>query len=391
MTEDRGRADPASTVVGFARTLRAAGVDAGPDRVLATVEALAVLDAERLDDTYWAGRFTLCSSDEDVACYDVVFDAYFSGESPHRRLRRGSALPERRQVAVPVGEERPAGAEDVTEDSPVLRSRASRAEVLRHRDIAALDLAEREELARILAAFRLPGALRRTRRRRPSPTGEIDRRRTVRALLAAGGEPTRLHRQVRRVRPRRVVLLIDVSGSMSPYADSLLRFAHAASRREGTPTEVFTIGTRLTRVTRELALRDADAAMAEVASAVRDWRGGTRLGELLKEFLDGWGQRGMARGAVVVVLSDGWERGDANLLGEQMERLARLAHTVVWANPRKGRSGYEPLVAGMVAALPHVDAFVAGHSLAALQRLARVVAGVAAGDRLPTPFGAVHA
>ena len=155
-----------------------------------------------------------------------------------------------------------------------------------------------------------------------------------------------------------------------------LRFAHAASHRQrGPATEVFTIGTRLTRVTRELAHRDADAALAAVAAGVPDWSGGTRLGELVKDFLDRWGQRGMARGAVVVVLSDGWERGDVTLLGDQMARLRRLAHRVVWANPRAGRPGFEPVAAGMAAALPHVDDFVSGHSLAALEHLATVVAG----------------
>ncbi|WP_345060151.1 VWA domain-containing protein, partial [Streptomyces rameus] len=179
-------------------------------------------------------------------------------------------------------------------------------------------------------------------------------------------------------RPRRVVLLVDVSGSMAPYADALLRFAHAAVRAGR--TEVFTIGTRLTRATRELSHRDPDLAMAALAAAVPDWRGGTRLGELLREFLNRWGQRGMARGAVVVLLSDGWERGDPELLGAQMRRLHGLAHQVIWANPRKARPGYAPLAAGMAAALPSVDAFVEGHSLAALERLAAVVRGASAGE-----------
>jgi uncharacterized protein with von Willebrand factor type A (vWA) domain len=177
------------------------------------------------------------------------------------------------------------------------------------------------------------------------------------------------------------VLLVDVSGSMNAYADALLRFAHTASHRlRGPSTEVFTLGTRLTRVTREMAHRDADATLLGIAETVPDWSGGTRLGELMKRFLDEWGQRGMARGAVVVILSDGWERGDAELLGEQMARLHRLAHRVVWANPRAGRPGFAPLAAGMAAALPHVDDFVSGHSLAALERLASVVAGARLGE-----------
>jgi uncharacterized protein with von Willebrand factor type A (vWA) domain len=181
-----------------------------------------------------------------------------------------------------------------------------------------------------------------------------------------------MHRR-RSPRPRRVVLLIDVSGSMSPYADALLRFAHAAVRARPASTEVFTIGTRLTRVTREMRLRDPDRALAASGSAIPDWSGGTRLGEVLKAFLDRWGQRGTARGAVVVVCSDGWERGGAELLGEQMARLRRLAHSVVWVNPHKGREGYEPLTSGMQAALPSVDHFVSGHSLAAFEELSGVI------------------
>lgn len=252
---------------------------------------------------------------------------------------------------------------------------ASPVELLRSRDIATLAPAEREAVRRLLAAFRLPGEPRRSRRYRPAPRGPIDPARTTRELLARGGEPARLARRRHRFRPRRVVLLVDVSGSMSGYADALLRFAHAAARGSAAPTEVFTIGTRLTRVTRELSHRDPDTAMAAVSAAVPDWSGGTRLGELVKAFLDRWGQGGLARGAVVVVLSDGWERGDARLLGESMARLHRLAHRVVWANPRKFRAGYAPLAAGMAAALPHVDDFVEGHSVAALEQLAVVVAG----------------
>jgi uncharacterized protein with von Willebrand factor type A (vWA) domain len=197
--------------------------------------------------------------------------------------------------------------------------------------------------------------------------------RTVRRALRDGGEVTRLLHRRARPRPRRVVLLIDVSGSMSPYADALLRFAHAAVRARPSSTEVFTIGTRLTRVTREMRLRDPDKALAASGSAIPDWSGGTRLGEVLKAFLDRWGQRGMARGAVVVVCSDGWERGGAELLGEQMTRLRRLAHAVVWVNPHKGRVGYEPLTGGMQAALPSIDHFVSGHSMAAFEELSGVI------------------
>lgn len=373
------------TAVGFARTLRAAGVDASPDRVQVFLVALAVLDPRRRDHVYDAGRATLCGGADDLDRYDRVFAAYFAGEASHRRPRRPPPPP----LLLPdIASADEGGGAVVDEDDPTpVRSVASVTEVLRQKDFAALSPRERGEVARLLAALRLPGELRRTRRHRPAPRGRVDRRATVRALLRAGGEAA-LRRERVRPRPRRVVLLVDVSGSMSAYADGLLRFAHATARRgdgagfagagaggRTVAPEVFTIGTRLTRVTRELSHRDPDAAMAAVSHSVPDWSGGTRLGELLKAFLDRWGQRGMARGAVVVILSDGWERGDATLLGQQMARLARLAHRVVWSNPRKSRAGYAPVAAGMAAALPHVDDFLEGHSVAALERLAAIVGG----------------
>ena len=368
--------DVTGVVVGLARTLRAAGVAASPDRVHATVDALHRLDPRSRRDVYWAGRLTLCAGADDIARYDRVFAAYF-GDRPASLVRRPTVPAATLQLVAASPDTAPSDdtADDDEESTPISAA-ASATEVLRHRDISSLSAADRLVLARLLAAFALPGEHRVTRRLRPAPTGTIDRRRTVMRLMHAGGEPAELARQRRRRRPRRVVLLVDISGSMSAYADALLRFAHAASHRLNAPaTEVFTLGTRLTRVTREMAHRDSDAAILAVAEAIPDWSGGTRLGELVKRFLDDWGQRGMARGAVVVVLSDGWERGDATLLGEQMARLRRLAHRVVWANPRAGRPGYAPLAAGMAAALPSVDEFVSGHSLAALERLAAVVAG----------------
>ncbi len=370
---DRPGYDLPDVVVGLAQTLRAAGVEAAPDRVHAMLEAMTYLDPSRRDDVYWAGRLTLCAGPDDVARYDRVFDAYFGARPPAALRRPVAPTVAVRLVGLP--DEEGTGAEHDGEDSEKAAAAASRTEVLRHRDLAHLDRGDVEELHRLLAAFRLPGQQRRSRRFGPARRGSLDRPRTVRAQLRHGGEPSSLQRRARRERPRRVVLLVDVSGSMSPYADALQRFAHAASRGGERPTEVFTVGTRLTRVTRELAQRDPDAALAAVAAAVPDWSGGTRLGDLLKQFLDRWGQRGMARGAVVVVLSDGWERGDATVLAEQMARLHRLAHHVVWANPLKARPGYAPLAAGMAAALPHVDDFVEGHSVAALEHLAAVVAG----------------
>ena len=368
-----GGLDAVGVVVGLGRALAAAGLPVGPDRVAEAVRALAELDVASRADVYWAGRLTFCASPEDHLRYDAVFATLFSGARPVQRRR-----PTMTVQTVPLAVEA-SGTDDGGEDGEEVRAlhaAASRTETLRHKDFATMSAAEKAALDRALAAFGLPGQHRPSRRWQATSGGRIDPHRTVRAVLRGGGEPYRLYRRGHTTRPRPVVLIVDVSGSMSPYADALLRFAHAASRRRGGGrTEVFTLGTRLTRITRELSVRDPDTAMRAVAAAVPDWSGGTRLGTLLRDFLDRHGQRGTARGAVVVILSDGWERDDPAELGRQMARLARLAHRVVWANPRKGRPGFAPLAAGLVAALPHVHDFVSGHSLAALEHLARVVVG----------------
>ncbi|RFU20172.1 VWA domain-containing protein [Geodermatophilus marinus] len=364
--------DVVDTVLSFARTLRHAGVAASPDRVEAMLAAAGALDVLDATDVYWAGRLTLCGGPDDLDRYDAAFAAFFGGEVP--RPGRPAPGPPDRQLATTAPLEPPSGeGEQADEEPPELAGRASEAEVLRHRDVAEMSLAEREHLRRLFALLVPASPMRPSRRRQSSPQGAVHPSRTVRRALHSGGEVTRLLHRRARPRPRRVVLLVDVSGSMSPYADALLRFAHAAVRAHPSATEVFTIGTRLTRVTRELRLRDPDRALAASAGAIPDWSGGTRLGEVLKAFLDRWGQRGTARGAVVVVCSDGWERGGTDLLAEQMRRLHRLAHAVVWVNPHKGREGYEPLTAGMQAALPSVDAFVAGHSMAAFEELVGVI------------------
>jgi uncharacterized protein with von Willebrand factor type A (vWA) domain len=360
--------DVAGIVVGFARTLRSAGVEVTTDRIQGMVGALDQLEVTRPEQLYWAGRLTLCAGPDDIRRFDQAFAAYFGGDRPPV-----GGVP---TSTVSVGlAGRPAADGDAGPD-PTARAglalSASDREVLRHRDVARLTPAERDQVNRLLALLDPVGPPRRSRRFAPARRGRIDAYRTVRHLLRGGGEPARLLRHAPRRRPRRLVLLLDVSGSMQPYADALLRFAHVAARRR-TGTEVFTIGTRLTRISRELRRRDADLALAAVAKAVPDWSGGTRLGELLRAFLDRWGQRGTARGAVVVFASDGWERGDPQVLAEQMARLHRLAHRVVWVNPHRGRPGFAPLTAGMAAALPHVDEFVSGHSLAAYEELAAVL------------------
>jgi uncharacterized protein with von Willebrand factor type A (vWA) domain len=360
--------DTTDLLLGFARTLRYTGVEASPDRVHAMVDAVGHLDVLNPTHVYWAGRSTLCASPDDVDRYDAAFAAYFGGEVP-KAGRRPPHQRDRLTAAAPFGVEEGHS----SEQGPELATAASGAEVLRNRDVAHLSPGEREELRQLFALLRPGTPTRPSRRRRPARRGAVDVPRTVRHTLRRGGETTRLERHRPRTKPRRVVLLLDVSGSMSPYADTLLRFAHATVRRHPASTEVFTMGTRLTRLTRPMRLADADKALAAAGQAIPDWSGGTRLGEVLKAFLDRWGQRGTARRAVVAVFSDGWERGDAGLLGDQMARLSRLAHLVVWVNPHKGRDGFAPLTAGMQAALPHVDDFVAGHSLATLEHLVEVM------------------
>jgi hypothetical protein len=360
--------DLIETVVGFARTLRAAGVPASTDRLQAMLVALRELDVLDGRDAYWAGRLTVCASPDDVARYDIAFAAYFRDERPRiaRVGQPGGAL---KLVGVSPAADQTLHPGETLATNPTA-SRASEQELLRHKDFSVLTTAERDEVRRMLARLDPVGATRRSLRFRPASHGMFDARRTVRGMLRHGGECDELLMRRHSRRPRRIVMLIDVSGSMEPYADAHLRFAHVVCRRRPA-VEIFTIGTRLTRVTRAMQARDPDIAMREVAAAVPDWSGGTRLGELLKAFLDRWGQRGTARGAVVVIASDGWERGDTSLLGAQMERLRRLSHTVIWVSPHAGHDGFTPATAGLVAVLPHVDALVAGHSVAAFAELAR--------------------
>lgn len=356
--------DPLAGLVGFARSLRHAGLGVDTQRTAAFLTALDELDLGNPRQVYWAGRLTLCSEPDDLVRYDAAFAAWFNGTFT---VGQTGPAPQRlsRIARLTSAASNPA-AEPLSTSEP-LPAAASDIERLRRRDLGELTRAEREHLRSVLALLRPEPPSRPSLRRHRARRGDLDPRRTLRAAIKAYGEPVALHRRARSKVPRRVVLLIDVSGSMSPYSDALLRFAHAVSRRM--PAEVFTIGTRLTRVSRQLRQRDPELALQAATKAVPDWSGGTRLGESIKAFLDRWGQRGAARRAVVVVCSDGWERGDAALLGEQFARLRRLAYKVFWLNPHAGMTGYEPVQSGIVAALPHTDRLLAGHSLAALEEL----------------------
>jgi hypothetical protein len=364
--------EPERVVVAFVRALRAEGVDVPVGATVHFGEALTALDPSSRRDVYWAGRATLVRRPEDIAAYDRVFARGFDGIEP---LGVAAAEPLTVRLALDDdGDPAPDEASDDGDDGvPTISVRWSPVEVLRTRDFAAYSPEEFAEAKRLMADLRLAGALRRSRRHRPARRGRPDVRRTVRRALRAGGEPVRRAYVGPSTRPRRVVLLCDVSGSMEPYARALVRFLHAAVVGR-TQVEAFALGTRLTRITRELSSRDPDVAIAAAARRVVDWSGGTRIGDGLREFNDRWGVRGMARGAVVVILSDGWDRGEPEVLAEQMARLRRVAHRVVWVNPLKATPEYAPLARGMAAALPHVDEFVEGHSLAALEDLVEVIA-----------------
>lgn len=358
-------------LLGFARALRAAGVVVTQDRTHGFLSAVALLGLDDQRAAYIAGRATLCAGPDDLERYDQVFEAYFNPRDGLPRARPAQpSMPAFSELPATDGPDDPGEGESSEE---MTRAMASETEVLRHRDVASLSAAEKRRLAGMFATLHPRSPMRRTARHQAWHRGDVDASRTLRASLRRMGEPAEIAWRRRGIRPRRVVLLVDVSGSMSGYADPLLRLAHRFSHCGGV-VETFTVGTRLTHVSRAMRLRDPERAIVAAGETVPDWSGGTRLGETLRFFLGRWGQRGMARGAVVVVFSDGWERGDPSLLAEQMARLHRLAHRVIWVNPHRGKLGYEPLQQGVLAVLPHVDDFVAGHSLATYASVVEVVA-----------------
>lgn len=356
-------------LLGFARAVRAAGVNVTADRERTLLDAVAAVGLGDESGAYWAGRATLCASPADLERYDQVYAAWFGLERATRRARRDTS----HTVAHAPLDAGQGQGEDPESPQDLVRASASALEVLRHRDVASLSNADRARLAAMFAALRPRAPRRPAHRHTPSRRGGVDARRTLREQLRRMGEPGPIAWRHKGTRPRRVVLLVDVSGSMSAYADALLRLAHTYAA-SGLPVEVFTLGTRLTHVTRPLRQRDPERAIVACGACVPDWSGGTRLAEGIGAFLDRWGRRGMARGAVVVLFSDGWERDEPAALGEQMRRLSALAHRVVWVNPHRGKPGYEPVQQGIVAALPHVDDFVAGHSMATFEELVEVVA-----------------
>ena len=355
--------------VAFARVLRGAGIDVPVGSTIDFARALDCVGLATAGGVYWAGRATLIRRPDHIATYDRAFDAFWGNRAGSGEAEGAEPAP---TVAFDVEMPSPGDAGGIAR--PSVSVRWSPVETLRDRDFASYTESEFAQARRLMADLRLAGARRPSRRRKSTARshGAPDLRRTVRRSLRAGGEVTPPVFRAPSTRPRPVVLLLDVSGSMEPYARAFVRFVHAAvvSRAR---VEAFALGTRLTRITRELSSRDPDAAVRAAADRVVDWSGGTRLGDGLRAFNDAWGIRGMARGAIVVILSDGWDRGDPTAVAEQMARLARVAHEIVWVNPLKASPGYAPLAQGMAAALPYVDVFVEGHSFAALEEVASVI------------------
>jgi len=368
------RAPFAGVLVGFARELRAAGVTVGTGDVLAYCSAMQPLDPSDLADLYWAGRVTLVSRREDISPYDQVFRRFFLNEGspePTALLLRATAAAGAQPPLVMPGTE--PGPEQDAEQS-VLGWMASDVEALKHRSFAACTPEELAALRRILARIRLTPPRRRTRRTAPAPSGRApDVRATIRASMRMHGEPAELFFRRRRMRLRPLVLILDVSGSMADYSRHLLQFAHSA-RRASDRVEVFCFGTRLTRITRALEHRQPDAALEQAAQAVVDWDGGTRIGQSLDAFVKRWARGGLCRGGVVVICSDGLDRGDPEVLAAAMERLSRLCYRIVWLNPHKGDdASFRPSTVGMIVAAPHIDLLLSGHDLASLEQLAQVL------------------
>ncbi len=371
---------PLDALIAFGRGLRARDLPVGTGRILTFCRAVAALGVAGRDDLYWAGRASLVASRDDIDVYDLAFDEWYRSMAPDpedltlhldlpfsgdlEELTGGGEVGRMAPSMVPGDGEEPGPGGEVT-----LRVVASATEILRSKSFADLTDEERARVARMIRRLTLAVPIRRTRRTHPSAKGQaFDIRRTLRRSLRTQGEPFERAWRDRRSRTRPLVLILDVSGSMAPYSRALLQFGYAAMAA-GRRVEVFCFGTRLTRVTRTLRTKDPDRALHEIGRLVGDWEGGTRIGESLKTLLDGWSQRAALRGAVVVLCSDGLERGDPDLLRSQMVRLRRLVFRLVWANPLKGSPRYQPLARGMAAALPSVDVFLSGHNLESLEEL----------------------
>jgi uncharacterized protein with von Willebrand factor type A (vWA) domain len=387
----RGRARAAGLGAGMTRRLailvasmRAGGARVGVDELLTAHRVMSAVDPADRGQAYLALRAALCSRRDDLVVYDAAFAATFGSELEAEPPRDREMLDEMQNAASPalprMGIPAPTDPGVVEVEPDPVPAAWSDVEILHEKDFAAYTDAERVVARRIMLQLAHHGPIRPSRRTRPSrrrgaqpPTTRPDLRRTIRASLRYGGEPVERHWRELAERPRPLVLVCDVSGSMEPYARMLLQYMQAcvAARRR---VEAFVFGTRLTRITGELSGRDPDRALDRAAGAAEDWSGGTRIGDAIATLNREYGRR-LGRGAIVVLLSDGWDRGEPKQLADEMARLRRCAYRLIWLNPLKASPGYEPLTRGMQAALPHVDHFLAGNSLSSLRELAVLMEG----------------
>jgi uncharacterized protein with von Willebrand factor type A (vWA) domain len=398
-------ADLPDLVAAFGRRLHDAGVPVTPERSALFARSIVLTGPTRVNELYWLGRLTLLVGHGQQPAYDIAFGQVFGGgvlsEASLEDLttgRPGGATGERDDsqeepsapgrartdvhlqggIGTPLDEPDPA-------EPPAALPAIGDVELLAEQHFAACSPEELALLSALVERLPVEVPTRRSRRTRRHAHGRrVDVRATLRRASSTAGDPVHVVRRRRRARPRRVVLIADVSGSMQPYSRVYLHLMRGAVR--ALHAEAFVFATRLTRLTRVLGQGRPDEAYAAVGRAAQDWSGGTRIGEALTSFLDDHGRRGLARGAVVVIVSDGWELGDPEVLAEAMRRLGRLAHHVIWVNPRLAASGYEPLVGGMAAALPYVGTFVSGHSLRAVEDVLLAIRGGGSGvDGVPAP------
>ncbi len=365
--------DLPATVGAFARRLHDAGLPMTPARSADLARALELVRPVALRRLYWTARAVVVTDPAEVPTFDAVFAAVFRGYE----TARGDEPPDDRRAAPAPGHRgmSPSTGRGERGEIEVPVAMASDEERLSEKRFDALEPHELAQLYALMTRLQLETPSRRSRRHERARHGaRVDLRRTLRGSLRTGGEPIRLARRRRRVVRRRLVLLCDISGSMEPYARAYLQFLTCAAGSSPN-AEAFVFATRLTRLTRALAARNPERAIQRAAETAPDWSSGTRIGDALKAFNDRHGRRGMARGAVVVILSDGWERGDPALVGREMARLARLAHRIVWVNPRVSASAFSVQAGGMVAAAPHCDALVSGHSFRALGEVVAAIGG----------------
>ena len=397
-----------SAVVGaFSQRLHDAGMPVTPSQTQQYARSLVLTKPVSRRRLYWTTRAIFVTGFIQLPTFDRVFREVFgssaksdSEEDPEVELEPAPPkdesendeaqdddedLPDSGQGGADMTPGEGSGDDDDEADEqeiPILS--ASEEEELSEKHFSALAAHELAALYRLMARLDLATPVRRTRRRKRGRHGEhMDMRRTLRNSLKTGGDPIKLARRRRRVQKRRLVLLCDISGSMEPYARAYLQFLHCA-RASGPDHEAFVFATRLTRLTKQLAGRNPNRAIRRATEAVEDWSSGTRIGDALKSFNDRYGRRGMARGSVIVILSDGWERGDPEMVSREMERLSRLAYRIVWVNPRVSAPGFQPKAGGLVAALPFCNALVSGHNLNALDQVADAIAAEHDDDALGT-------